>query len=126
MTWSLIARAKVASELTPRMVPANPAFRKARANDPPIRPTPKIATVSMGAAELQSAAYGWSDHAELLHEFPELLRTQGLSAVAQGTVRIGMHFYQQSVRARCHSRARHGNYFVTPACPVRRIGHDGQ
>src|SRR5580658_5387945 len=37
----------VSGELTPIMRPENPAFRKASANDPPISPTPKIATVFM-------------------------------------------------------------------------------
>src|ERR1700757_4337875 len=31
-------------ELTPMILPANPAFRRARANDPPIRPTPTMLT----------------------------------------------------------------------------------
>src|SRR5580693_2384901 len=37
----------VSVELTPIIRPENPAFRKASANDPPISPTPKIATLFM-------------------------------------------------------------------------------
>jgi len=35
----------VFGELTPRISPVKPASRNARPNEPPIRPTPKIATV---------------------------------------------------------------------------------
>src|SRR5258708_27558313 len=65
----------VDGELTPSMVPVNPALRSARAKEPPIRPTPTMATVFTG---LYSAADGRSKDAKLLHQVHELLRPQGL------------------------------------------------
>src|ERR1700676_3773236 len=45
MTPSARARPIVWGELTPRMRPEKPAFRRASANEPPISPTPKMAAV---------------------------------------------------------------------------------
>ena len=39
----------VEAELTPRIVPWNPAWRSARAKDPPMSPTPKMETVVIPA-----------------------------------------------------------------------------
>src|SRR5580693_693768 len=102
MTRNASAARIVWSELTPIIRPVNPAFRMASANEPPIRPTPKIATVSMPS--LYGPAHSTGNHAQLVHQFGELLREQRLCTVAQRVIGIVMYFHQQAVGARRHSR----------------------
>src|SRR5271155_3269012 len=76
------------SELTPMISPENPAFFSASPNDPPIRPTPTIATVRNSEAPPHRGRY----LAELTHQFGELVGIERLGAVAQGVVRVVMDF----------------------------------
>src|SRR5450631_3239708 len=114
-----------ASELTPKIVPRKPACFSASPKDPPIRPTPTMATVSIAPA-LNGPAHRGRNQAQLLHQFYELLRTQRLRAIAEGAVGIGMHFDQQTVGAGSHRGARHRRYLVAASGAVRGVGHHGQ
>src|SRR4051812_37044896 len=96
-----MAASMVAGELTPSIFPGKPAFFKARANDPPMRPTPAMATVSI---RLQCSADGRGDQPALLHHLRELFRPEGLRAVTERVVRVVVDFDQQSVRSRCDRR----------------------
>src|SRR5579864_4147760 len=98
------ASAIAASELTPMISPVNPAFRSARPNDPPISPTPAMATVR----NLNTPAHRRGDQAKLPHELAELFRIKRLRAIAQGVVRIVVDLDKQPVRSGRHRRARHG------------------
>src|SRR5579883_778861 len=129
MTFRSTARSIVSGELTPTIRPANPALRKASANEPPIRPTPKIATVSISAKARyrqasDGAAHSLRNNAELLHHFSELLGAQRLRAVAQGVIGVMVDFDDEPVCPRRHRRARHRQDLVSSAGAVRRIGND--
>src|SRR5690348_14628917 len=80
-----------ASELTPRISPPKPAFRRARPNDPPINPTPAMATVR----NLNTPAHRRRDQAKLRHQLAELFRIERLRAIAQGVVRIVVDLDEQ-------------------------------
>src|SRR2546426_8223378 len=113
-----IASAIALSELTPTIAPRNPAFLSASPNELPIRPAPTIATVSNS----DTPADRWSDHAKLAHQLAELLREQGLRAVAERMIGIVMDFDQQPVRARGDRGARHRRGLFAGAPGVRRGG----
>src|SRR5260370_29821434 len=78
------ASAIAAAELTPRISPLKPAFLSARPNDPPISPTPTMATVRNSNAP----AHRRRDQAKLPHQFAKLFRIERLRAVAQSIARI--------------------------------------
>src|SRR5579863_8497943 len=99
------------SELTPRISPSKPDLLSASPNDPPISPTPTMATVRNS----DSPSHGRGDDAKLIHQLGELVREQGLRAVAQRVVGIVVHFNQQPVGAGRYRRARHGGHLVAPA-----------
>src|SRR5579872_4154498 len=111
MTSNSRAFPMLEGELTPSNCPWKPAFRSASAKDPPIRPTPKMATLFIYAtaahAALDGPANSRSDHPELAHQFGKLRGTQGLRAIAQGMVGVRVNFHKQPIRARSHSGTSH-------------------
>ncbi len=70
--------------------------------------------------------YGWSDGANLLHQFRELIGIERLHAIGKRALRVGMDFDEQAVRARRNCRSRHGRHFIAASSTVRGIGHHRQ
>src|SRR6266478_8084032 len=87
------ASAIAAAELTPRISPLKPAFLSARPNDPPISPTPTMATVCNSNAP----AHRRGNQAKLPHQLAELFRIERLRAVAKRVVRIVVDLDEQPV-----------------------------
>src|SRR6266851_2597912 len=109
-----MASAIAASELTPRISPLKPAFFRASPKDPPISPTPTMATV----CNSNTPAHRRSDDAKLVHQLAELLRKKRLSAVAQRAIRIVVDLDQQGVGAGCDRGARHRSDLIAASGAV--------
>src|SRR4029077_10777032 len=116
------ASAIAAAELTPRTSPVKPAFLRARPNDPPISPTPTMATVCNSNAP----AHCRRNQAKLPHQLAELFRIERLRAVAQRVVRIVVDLDEQPVGSSRHRRARHGSDLIAASGAMRWVADDGQ
>src|SRR5260370_4564034 len=116
------ASAIAASELTPRISPLKPAFLRARPKDPPINPTPTMATVCNSNAP----AHRRRNQAKLPHQLAELFRIERLRAVAQRVVRIVVDLDEQPVRAGGYRGSRHGSDLIAASSAMRWIAYDGQ
>jgi len=81
-----------------------PAFFNASPNEPPISPTPTIATV----CNSDTPPHRRSNQAKLAIQIAELLREQGLRAVAEGVGRDRDGLRSAARRAGGHRGARHG------------------
>src|SRR5260370_11902486 len=116
------ASAIAASELTPRISPLKPAFLRARPKDPPINPTPTMATVCNSNAP----AHRRRNQAKLPHQLAELFRIERLRAVAQRVVRIVVDLDQQPVCSGRHGGSRHRSDLIAASGAMRRIANDRQ
>ena len=66
------------------------------------------------------------DHAQLIHQFRELIGKERLRAIRKCLIRIVMDFDQQRICSRRQRCPRHGRHFVAQSGAVRRIGSHGQ
>src|SRR5277367_6691501 len=84
MTRRANAASMVGGELTPMILPRNPALRSASAKLPPISPTTTMLTTpqDFDGILLRRPAHRRGDRANLLHHFAELRRVERLRAVA--------------------------------------------
>src|ERR1035437_6613101 len=75
---------------------------------------------------LNGPAYGKRDGVQLMHQLFELFGPQGLRAVREGAIGVGMDFDHQAIGARGHGGARHGSDDVAATRAVRWVGYDRQ
>src|SRR4051812_12391614 len=100
MTARSTALSMTDGEDTPRISPVNPRFRMAKANDPPIRPTPMMATVLMCWPVASGIAPdGTRDSLYFGHHLRKLIGPQRLGSVADGSIRIRVNSHEQAVCA---------------------------
>src|SRR4051794_2521675 len=103
----------------PVILPRNPLFFKASANDPPISPTPTMVTCSMRFMRLgDGASDGSCDQTCLLHQSGELLGTERLRSIAESLVGIRMYLDEQCVCTCGDGSARHWRNLVATSGSV--------
>src|SRR3989337_439809 len=78
--------------------------RRVRANEPPIRPSPKMATRTVlkkpgSSLSILPAPYRTGDGAHLGHQLGKPLRLQGLPAIGERFSGVGVDFDDQALRA---------------------------
>src|SRR5690242_17512233 len=113
-------------------------FFRASANEPPMRPVPRIVTRWMRCGDMKRKVYrqlpssghpaadSGSDDAQLGHELSEGVGFERLRAVGEGMLGIVVDFDEQAVGSGSDRGARHGRNFVASTSSMRRIGPHGQ